>query len=131
MQRIPSVGFRSRISGICGKTNEKFYIQNEFKDKIEIYEEEAKNSSKTLLYYQDAVLSELSKIDKIPDSLIKSGGLKIYTEYDSTIQNNLENAINNNMKDDSEEVAALYINPLNGGVNALVGGKNYNKSSYF
>ena len=112
-----------------GYITKKVY-KNLFKNKINIYEEEAKNSSKTLLYYQDAVLSELSKIDKIPDSLIKSGGLKIYTEYDSAIQQNLENAINANMKDDTEEVAALYINPSNGGINALVGGKNYTKSSY-
>ena len=43
----------------------KSKYKNLFKNKIEIYEEEAKKSSKTFLYYQDAVLNELSKINKL------------------------------------------------------------------
>ena len=37
----------------------------------------------------------LNQIDKIPNSLIKSGGLKIYTALDMDAQTNIENAINN------------------------------------
>ena len=104
--------------------------KNLYKDKITIYGQRTKNNLNTLMYYQDAVISELNSIEKIPDSLIKSGGLKIYTALDMQAQTNIENAINNNMKDDTEQVASIYINPQNGEVKALVGGKNYNFSEY-
>ena len=104
--------------------------KNLYKDKLTIYGQRTKNNLNTLMYYQDAVISELNSIEKIPDSLIKSGGLKIYTALDMQAQTNIENAINNNMKDDTEQVASIYINPQNGEVKALVGGKNYNFSEY-
>ena len=101
-----------------------------FKEDIYIYGERTKENLKTLMYYQDAVLKELKSLDNIPDSLIKAGGLKIYTGLDLEIQNNLENAINNNMLDDNQQVASIYVDPNNGEVRALVGGKNYNESTY-
>ena len=101
-----------------------------FKEDIYIYGERTKENLKTLMYYQDAVLKELKSIDNIPDSLIKAGGLKIYTGLDLEIQNNLENAINNNMLDDNQQVASIYVDPNTGEVRALVGGKNYNESTY-
>ena len=101
-----------------------------FKEDIYIYGERTKENLKTLMYYQDAVLKELKSLDNIPDSLIKAGGLKIYTGLDLEIQNNLENAINNNMLDDNQQVASIYVDPNTGEVRALVGGKNYNESTY-
>lgn len=101
-----------------------------FKNKIEIYGKREKNNLQTLMYYQDAVLDELKKIKTIPNSVIDSGGLKIYTALDLTIQTNLENAILNNMRDDDTQVAALYVDPSSGAVNALVGGKDYSQSQY-
>ena len=101
-----------------------------FKEDISIYGERTKENLKTLMYYQDAVLKELKDINSIPDSLIKAGGLKIYTGLDLDIQNNLESAINNNMLDDNQQVASIYVDPNTGEVRALVGGKNYNESTY-
>jgi len=101
-----------------------------FKNPIEIAEHHEEKSSDTLMYYQDAVISELQKIKNIPDSLIDAGGLKIYTTLDLDIQNNLETAIKNNMGEDDTQVASVYIDPKTGGVKGLVGGKNYSKSQY-
>lgn len=101
-----------------------------FKKDIPIYGKREKNNLTTLMYYQDAVLSELKNIKTIPNSLIKTGGIKIFTEFDLSIQENLEKAINNNMQDDNMQVAGLYIDPSNGAIRALIGGKNYNKSEY-
>ena len=101
-----------------------------FKEDVFIYGERTKENLKTLMYYQDAVLKELKSINSIPDSLIKAGGLKIYTGLDLDIQNNLESAINNNMLDDNQQVASIYVDPNTGEVRALVGGKNYNESTY-
>ena len=101
-----------------------------FKNEIKIYGKRSSNNLTSIMYYQDAVLNELSTINQIPDSLAKSGGLKIYTELDLNVQQNMEKSINNHMKEDSTEVAAIYINPNTGGIKALVGGKNYNRSQY-
>ena len=112
-----------------GYINNKEY-KNLFKNKIDIYGKRESNNLTSIMYYQDSVLEELDSIKKIPKSLVKLGGLKIYTEFDLDVQTNLENAINNNMKDDETQVAAVYIDPNNGGIKALAGGKNYNKSQF-
>lgn len=99
-------------------------------DALEIIGERKTNNLQTLMYYQDAVLSELKTLDNIPKSLIDSGGLKIYTTLDLHAQETLEKAILNNMDDSSLQVASVIINPKNGGVSALVGGYDYAKSQY-
>ena len=101
-----------------------------FKSKIEIYGKRENNNLTSIMYYQDAVLDELKNLKQIPENLAKSGGLKIYSSLNIKTQENLEKAINNNMKDDKTEVAAVYVDPKTGAVEALVGGKNYNKSQY-
>ena len=100
-----------------------------FQNQIEIYGKRENNNLQTLMYYQDAVLDELRSLN-IPTSLIELGGLRIYTNLDLSIQENLENSIKNNMKEDSTQVAAIYVDPETGGINALVGGRNYNTSQY-
>ncbi len=99
-------------------------------DALEIIGERKTNNLQTLMYYQDAVLSELKTLDNIPKSLIDSGGLKIYTTLDLQAQETLEKAILNNMDGSSLQVASVIINPKNGGVSALVGGYDYAKSQY-
>lgn len=100
-------------------------------DNLEIVGKNNNKNLQTLMYYQDAVLDELKTLDNIPKSLMDAGGLKIYTTLDLNAQETLENAILNNMDEDNElEVASIIINPQNGGVSALVGGKDYAKSQY-
>ena len=124
---------RARIVALS-MYNNKYITKEEynglFKEKIEIYGKREKNNLQTLMYYQDAVLNELKSIKSIPDSIIDSGGLKIYTALDLNIQTTLENAILKNMRDDDTQVASVYIDPTNGAVNALIGGKDYSKSQY-
>lgn len=104
--------------------------KNMFKEEIPIAKTHNDKSSDTLMYYQDAVISELSSIKNIPDSLIDAGGLKIYTALDLNVQDELEKSVKNNMKDDPTQVAAVYVDPKTGGVKGLVGGKNYSYSQY-
>lgn len=89
------------------------------------------NDITSLLYYRDAVIDELNGIETIPSSLIKTGGLKIYTTLNKAAQIDLENAVKNNIKDDSElQLAGIMIDPNNGEVMALLGGTDYGKSQY-
>lgn len=102
-----------------------------FQDKIEIYGERTQNNSQMVMYYQDAVLDELEEIDSVPNSLIESGGLKIYTTFDMEAQTKMEESILKYMGNQEElQVASVIVNPYDGGVIALTGGLNYAKSQY-
>lgn len=111
------------------------YITEE--EKNEAYDEELtyigklkSNDSSTLMYYQDAVMAELKKIDTIPDSLIETGGLKIYTNLDLKLQLELEKYIHTYITDDKLQVASIIADPNDGKILALVGGTDYSKSEY-
>lgn len=107
-------------------------------EKEEAYKEELtfvgkKNSINlsTALYYQDAVLEELESISSIPTSFLDTGGLKIYTNFSLEAQTILEEKMNDNLKDNSElQVAAMMMNPNNGQIIALIGGRDYSTSQY-
>ena len=91
------------------------------------------NQSKleNILYFRDSVLNELNSIKSIPKSLIETGGIKIYTTLDEKAQESLEDSIKNNMDSNSEmQVAGMMLNPNDGGVLALVGGKDYANSQF-
>lgn len=89
------------------------------------------NDITSLLYYRDAVIEELNGIETIPSSLIKTGGLKIYTTLNKEAQVDLENAVKNNIKEGSElQLAGIMIDPNTGEVMALLGGTDYSKSQY-
>ena len=83
----------------------------------------------TLMYYKDAVVSELNSIKSIPDSYINSG-LKVYTSLDINAQTILENSMKNNINDDKLQVASIMMKPDNGAIIALIGGTDYLKTEY-
>ena len=94
--------------------------------------EEDKEYTNNLLYFKDEVIKELYSIKSIPNSIIETGGLKIYTTLDSEAQKSLESAVKTNMETANPELqlASTMIDPQNGGVLALIGGVDYNTSSF-
>ena len=109
---------------------DKNTYDNLFKNPIEIYGQKNNTNSNMVMYYEDAVYNELKNINSIPTSLIKSGGLKIYTNLDMETQTDLENNIKNYVSDEEMQIASVIVNPENGKVISLVGGTNYSKSQY-
>lgn len=103
---------------------------NLFKEKLKIFGQTKNNNLQMIMYYQEAVLNELSNIKKIPASLINAGGLKIYTTLDLEEQTSLEKNILSNKVDDELQVASVIVDPKTGAVKALTGGMNYAKSQY-
>ena len=106
-------------------TYDKLFISN-----IEIYGKDNENDLNMLMYYQDAVYRELESLDEIPNSLIESGGIKIYTSLNMEAQTKMEESILKNMNKNDMQVASIIINPNTGGVMALSGGIDYSKSQY-
>ena len=107
----------------------KSEMEEAYKEELTFYGYLENNNLKTLRYYQDAVMDELESLN-IPNSLLDTGGLKIYTTLNMNAQTILENSINNNFKNKEMELASVIINPNTGEVLALTGGKDYNKSQY-
>ncbi|MDD2504787.1 MAG: transglycosylase domain-containing protein [Bacilli bacterium] len=101
-----------------------------FKEELVIYGKKETNNLQTLMYYHDAVLSELNSLSTIPKSLIKSGGLKIYTNLDIDTQTRMEESIIKNFTDDNVQTASIVVKPGTGGVIALTGGVDYSKSQF-
>ena len=84
-----------------------------------------------VLYFRDAVIEELNHINSIPKSVIDTGGLKIYTTLDEKAQKSLEDSANDYLDISSDlEFAGMMVNPVDGGVLAMIGGKNYSISQY-
>lgn len=104
---------------------------NLFQSEIPIYGKRDENNSQMILYYQDAVLTELNSIKSVPTSLLDSGGLKIYTTLDKDVEASLENTILSYMGNQTElQVSSVIVEPTTGKVKALSGGLNYAKSQY-
>lgn len=102
-----------------------------YNEELNFVGEKDRDELTTVMYYQDAVIKELETIDSIPSSYIDTKGLKIYTNLDIKAQESLEKTIKESIPDDSKiETAAVMMNPNTGGIIALVGGRDYNKSSY-
>jgi 1A family penicillin-binding protein len=106
-------------------------------EKLKAYQEELTfigaddDNLSSIYYYQDAVMDELYSLDSIPDNYSDLKGLKIYTTFDYSAQSILEKNISEAFDDDSLlETASVMMDPNNGGIIALIGGRDYNKSSY-
>lgn len=101
-----------------------------FQEEIPIYGKIADENLDMLLYYQDAVMSELKSIKVIPEKLIQNGGIKVYTYLDLNAQETLEKNTLKYMKDTDLQSASVIVDPNTGGIIALTGGVNYAKSQY-
>lgn len=84
----------------------------------------------TLMYFQDAVTEELYNINTIPDALINTGGLKIYTTLDLEIQKLLKKAWTIIFKKSRNSSRRNFLDPNTGEVKALIGGRDYSKSEF-
>lgn len=78
-------------------------------------------------YVRNVVINELG----FDESLLEHSGLKIYTTLDMEAQEAAELAVASELKSAPDlEAALISIDPRNGHIKALVGGKNYVQSQY-
>lgn len=113
----------------------KFISESEmdeaYNQKLTYIDKSQNSSSTTLMYYQDAVMNELKKIKSIPSSFITTKGLKIYTNLDLKAQLLIEENMNKYLNEENPiQMSAIMVNPNNGEIIALTGGRDYFKSQY-
>lgn len=105
--------------------------ENAKKQELTYYGKKDKLNLKTIMYYEDAVIRELEELKIVSTDSIRQEGLKIYTALDVEAQTKLEEAIYNNIEDNKQiQISSIMMNPNNGEVIALTGGKDYSKSQY-
>ncbi|MBE3594923.1 MAG: penicillin-binding protein [Candidatus Carbobacillus altaicus] len=91
----------------------------------------ARKSRSWAPYFRDAVLEEVQSILHLTPEELQSGGYRITTTLDQTMQKAAEDAVKRFLPSESElEVALIAIDPQDGGVRALIGGRDYEKSPF-
>ena len=123
---------RQRTVLILMKNNDKINdndVEEAYGEELTYVGNKDNNITSGLLYFKDAVLDELKNIPSIPESLLTTGGIKIYTTLDTEAQMQLEKAIDEKNMGEMQ-IASIMMNPDNGEVLALVGGTDYNITHY-
>ena len=104
---------------------------NAINTNLTIIGKKEKSNITSINYFKDSVLEELKRLTNIPEEITKTGVLKIYTTLDIEAQEDLEKAVYSYINDETKvETAAIMMNPNTGGVIAMIGGNDYNKSEY-
>jgi penicillin-binding protein 2D len=82
-------------------------------------------------YFQDVVKHQLQTQLGLDEKTIELGGLKVYTTLNPKHQKVAEKVISEEMDPESEvQIGFASMNPKNGYVTALVGGRDYEESPY-
>lgn len=120
---------------LSGMVKNKYITEEEmneaYNEELILIGKKATINSDTILYFQDAVLNELKSITSIPSSFLDTGGLKIYTTLDMEAQNALEQSIKENLEKNQEvQSSGVMVDPTNGNIIALVGGRDYSVSQF-
>ena len=102
---------------------------NAYNEEINFVTKSTRKELDSVRYFRDSVISELNKISSIPNSLLTTGGLKIYTTFDPKAQEAIESTINQYIKSDIQ-VASIIMEPNTGAVLGLTGGVDYSKSQF-
>ncbi|WP_079710562.1 transglycosylase domain-containing protein [Paraliobacillus ryukyuensis] len=98
---------------------------------LEIRESSNKDEHNLAPYYQDVVMEELKKILQMKEQNIRTAGFHVTTTLDIAAQNQLEKAKNEHLPHDTDmQVGAIAMNPVNGAIEALIGGADYQKSQF-
>ncbi|TRZ36662.1 PBP1A family penicillin-binding protein [Niallia circulans] len=99
--------------------------------KLEFTGEFPISSAETAPYFQDAVKNILKTELNMDDRAIQLGGLRVYTTLNTKQQKTAEDTVKSEISDTSNiQVGFVAMDPSNGYVKALVGGRDYSESSF-
>ena len=93
---------------------------------------EKQRNSADAPYFRDYVRSVVTGKLGIDESTYEEGGIRIHTTLDLRMQDIAEEAVRNGLKnaDPDLQVALVAIDPRNGHIKALVGGRDYGASQF-
>lgn len=125
---------RQRIilnSMVQNKLITKAEAEAAYKEELNIVGEHPAVREKTAPYFLDAVKNAMKYELNIDEKTIELGGLRIYTTLDVKLQEAAEKNTDKYISKESEiQVALVAMDPKNGHVKAMVGGRNYQESPF-
>lgn len=110
-----------------GKIDEETYIRSKASD-ISIVGKNPQIDSNKAPYFQDLVLRELNQMGWLND--YTSRGLKVYTTLDTSLNDSITKSIKKRLPNEEIETAVYAVNPNNGHVLSVIGGTNYENSTF-
>ncbi|WP_058308731.1 transglycosylase domain-containing protein [Gracilibacillus massiliensis] len=81
-------------------------------------------------YYQDLVVEELKDVLGVTIEDVRSGGYQVYTTLSVEQQQELKSASDRLIDNPEIQIGAMAMDPTTGAIKALVGGRNYQDSSF-
>lgn len=100
------------------------------KEQLAFVDQAATEAQEIAPYYQDHVKALINQQTDFDEDRIGTSGLKIETTLDPAIQAKAEELVDTHMPDSELQVGLVAIDPRNGEVKALVGGKDYEASAF-
>lgn len=98
---------------------------------IELLGKHQHSVTKVAPYFQDAVKSALKNVLELDERTIELGGLRIFTTLNPKQQQIAEENIEKLISKDSDiQIGFVAMDPKNGHVKAMVGGRNYTESPF-
>ncbi|MFC2948943.1 transglycosylase domain-containing protein [Virgibacillus sediminis] len=100
-------------------------------EELDYAPKQTKKVEKEAPYFQDTALSEAAEILDMEPEDIRSGGYEIHTTLNLRQQKKLENELAEEFHPSSEaQAGVLAMNPENGAIVAMSGGRDYQESSF-
>jgi penicillin-binding protein 2D len=110
-------------------TNEQ--AQKARHEKIQLAGQQVEERAMIAPYFHDVVHGQLKSKIGLDDRTIELGGLKVYTTLDPHLQKITEEQVKETIPDHSMmQTAVVIMEPKTGNVKALIGGRNYQESSF-
>src|SRR5699024_1879957 len=82
-------------------------------------------------YFKDTAIQEASTILKEDANEVLSSGYKIYTTLDTELQTDTEQSIHERIPDNSDiQSSIVTVNPKTGAIRSLIGGTDYEESTF-
>src|SRR5699024_8472900 len=106
-------------------------FQEASREKLTFSSFDKQEHDKQAPYFVDTALQEAANLLDLDQERVLSGGYQIYTTLDSAKQKQLEKDVNAIFPEESEmEIGAIAMDPDNGGIRALIGGRDYQNSTF-
>ncbi len=106
-------------------------FHNALQSELVIAQEEERVGNQIAPYFQDVVLQEAEKLLGKSRDEIETGGYKIYTTLKQDMQMELEEVTEDTIEEESSiQAAAISLDPKTGGIQALIGGRDYTESPF-
>ncbi|SHM63235.1 transglycosylase domain-containing protein [Gracilibacillus kekensis] len=126
---------KSRQELILKNLHEQQVIDSEtyetaIKETLNFSEERMITTKGLAPYYQDLVVEELKDLLGVTMEEIRSGGYQVYTTLNVEQQQQLKATTDRLIENPELQIGAVAMEPSTGAIKALVGGRNYQDSSF-